>query len=133
MIKLILVFLVIYISFMAVAISYAKAFRVKNQVINIVEQYQYSGRDDQRTIGIIDDYLKNVPYNYGTNDSVRDHCSKQSNSYFTQYGACIIDKSSVGDTRKYYKVITYIAISFPFFNIHMVVPISGETKVIHIN
>ena len=40
MIKLGLVFLVVYVSFMAVAINYAKAFRVKNQIINIIEQYQ---------------------------------------------------------------------------------------------
>ena len=35
MIKLALIFIIIYVSFMAVAINYAKAFRVKNQVINI--------------------------------------------------------------------------------------------------
>ena len=40
MIKLVLIFIVIYVSFMAVAINYAKAFRVKNEVINIIEQIQ---------------------------------------------------------------------------------------------
>ena len=44
--KLLFVFIVIFVSFMAVTISYAKAFRVKNQVINIVEQNQYSGTGD---------------------------------------------------------------------------------------
>ena len=41
MIKLVLVFIVIYITFMAVAIDYAKVFRVKNNVINILEQNQF--------------------------------------------------------------------------------------------
>ena len=50
-INLLLVFIVIFISFMAVTISYAKAFRVKNQVINIVEQNRYSGTGDSYVEG----------------------------------------------------------------------------------
>ena len=46
MLKLVIVFIVVYISFMAVAINYAKAFRVKNNVINILEQHQFSIDDD---------------------------------------------------------------------------------------
>ena len=38
MIKLIIVFLVLYIIFVAVALNYAKAFRVKNKVLDIIEQ-----------------------------------------------------------------------------------------------
>ena len=34
-IQLILLFLAIYIAFIAVALNYAKAFRVKNQIINM--------------------------------------------------------------------------------------------------
>ena len=37
MIKLIIVFLVLYIIFVAVALNYAKAFRVKNKVLDIIE------------------------------------------------------------------------------------------------
>ena len=38
MIKLILVFLAVYIIFMGAALNYAKAFRVKNKVMDIIEQ-----------------------------------------------------------------------------------------------
>ena len=38
MIKLLLVFLAVYTIFIAIAINYAKAFRVKNKVLNIIEQ-----------------------------------------------------------------------------------------------
>ena len=34
-IKLIIIFIVLYVSFMAVAMQYAKTFRVKNLIINL--------------------------------------------------------------------------------------------------
>ena len=37
-IKLMLIFLMLYVSFMCVALSYARAFRVKNRIINIIKQ-----------------------------------------------------------------------------------------------
>ena len=130
MIKLLLIFIVLYVSFMAVAVNYAKAFRVKNQVINIIEQYQYDGTDkDHLVIEKIDDYLGSVAYAYGNNNSVINNC-KSYGVEPTGNGVCIVP---VGDEdSRYYKVITYIAIDFPFFNISMVIPIKGETKIIHI-
>lgn len=139
MLKIALIFIIIYISFMAVAINYAKAFRVKNQVINIVEQHQYSEQNSALIVKeYIDPYLKNVGYSYGGEAALREHCNSYENSsglknVFTSYGACIVPeggstKSNVG---RYYKVITYIYIELPFFDINMTVPISGETKIIH--
>lgn len=40
MIRLLLVFIVVYVSFSAVSLNYAKAFRVKNKVIDFIEQNQ---------------------------------------------------------------------------------------------
>ena len=138
MLKLALVFLVIYVSFMAVAINYAKAFRVKNQIINIIEQYQYTGEKNGTAIDKINEYLVSVPYNFGSNDGVKQTCENiagTGNDYtFTDRGACIIPKGAIGNfgnSSRYYKVVTFIDIDFNFFNIHMTIPISGETKVIY--
>ena len=144
MLKLAIIFIVIYISFMAVTINYAKAFRVKNQVINIVEQYQFTGRNDQETIDKIDDYLKGVPYNFSGDNSLEEKCQEiagptkvESGDYtYTANGACIIGNGALGEfgnSSRYYKVVTFINIDFSFFNIKMNIPISGETKVIYIN
>lgn len=128
MIKLALIFIIIYISFMAIAINYAKAFRVKNGVINLIEQYQYSGSPTDLVIGEIDEYLRKVGYNYGDSVPLRKDCVDDEGGYFTNRGACIVNKSS--GVKRYYKVITYIYIEMPFFQITMTIPISGETKII---
>lgn len=134
MIKLVLVFIVIYVAFMAVAVNYAKAFRVKNNVINILEQSQYQLGDD---ISEIDSYLSGVPYNLNGNTDVSSKCgsgtefgSKNGNSVLTMNGVCITQLGDVSNNKIYYRVTSYISIEFPFFNIFMTLPISGETKVI---
>ena len=42
MIKLLIVFIVIYVSFTAIALNYAKAFKVKNKVIQYIEDNEIS-------------------------------------------------------------------------------------------
>ncbi|MGN1267896.1 MAG: hypothetical protein ACI4U0_00090 [Candidatus Aphodocola sp.] len=126
MIKIILVFIVIFVTFMAAAVTYAKAFRVKNNVINILEQNQSSDKNLDDVINQVDVYLASVPYNENNETTIRD-CSKAGGK-FTDYGVCIVPQ---GDSNfRYYKVITYISVSLPFFHIDLTMPISGETKTI---
>lgn len=127
-IKLLLVFIVVYVSFMAVAINYAKAFRVKNQVINIVEQYQYIGSSDIDVIEKIEKFLVKVPYTISGIDCGND---VNNESIKNVEGVCIEPMISMPSTEQYYKITTYIKIDFPFFGIKLVIPISGETKMIY--
>ena len=135
---------------MGVAINYAKVFRVKNNVINILEQHQFS-MDDSATATIlenVDNYLEGVPYNINGNTSAAENCASSigrsgmlgfdrnvvsnASSYavLTQRGVCI---TQLGDDDKpYYKVTAYISIAFPFFDLYFTFPISGETKIISI-
>lgn len=122
MLKLAITFLIIYVSFMAVAVNYAKAFRVKNQIINILEQNQYSGQNDDATKNIIFGYLSDVHYNVGSVE-----CS--SDRSLDAYGICIEGHDN-NQGSSYYRVTTYISIDFPFFGIKMILPIRGETKTI---
>ena len=130
-IKLLLVFIIVYVSFMAVAINYAKSFRVKNRVINILEQNQYdidNGADEFVITGIIEPELKSFAYDHSGSEKVENDCKSFANSRKTPRGVCIVPLGN--DSARYYRVITYIAIDFPFFGIELVIPISGETKII---
>jgi len=143
MLKLALVFFVIYVCFMGIAINYAKAFRVKNQVINIIEQYQYTGTtsaEDTKALTAINTYLDSVPYDFSSNNNVKQKCEDIASKTGSDYkfaeskGACIIPMGTagpMGSSSRYYKVVTFINIDFNFFNIHMTIPISGETKAIY--
>ena len=123
MVKLTLVFIIIYVSFMAVAINYAKAFRVKNRIINILEQNQYV-KGDSGTHNKIDAYLRSVSYNYpGVG---KDDCHGE----YLERGVCI-ESNSDDNTSAYYTITTYICIKdFPFLDINLALPVRGETKTI---
>lgn len=133
MIKLILIFLTVYISFMAVALNYAKAFRVKNQIINIIEQYE--GYYETRGTGvnvkeIVSNYVQQMNYyvlvdeQYATESNNFKECSGN--------GYCISTIKTNAGT--YYIVETYVKLEMPFklpfTNIAVTIPIRGETKVI---
>lgn len=114
MFKIIIIFIVAYVSFMTIAVNYAKTFRVKNGVINILEQYQYNDGDDTSKL---DEYLSSMAYNV-QNVQVDDHCDGD----FIADGVCV---NSMGD---YYVVTVYSIVAFPFFDFTFVIPISGETE-----
>ena len=120
--KFLLIFIVFYMSFMAVAMNFARAFRIKNQVINIIEQNQYMGSVDSGVRTDIDTYLESVSY------FVKDVAC---DGDLTERGVCITTLGEVENP--YYKVTTYIKVEFPFLKINLVVPVSGETKIIHVS
>lgn len=126
MLRILIIFIVLYIVFMCFAVSYAKTFRLKNKVIDILEQ---QGSGDSGVINDIDEYLASNAYNFpGTNHSqVYNHCPNASEN-LTSKGACIVPKDS-GNNR-YYQVYLYIVYYFPFFHWEVVMPVGGETEVI---
>lgn len=123
---LFLFFFVIYVTFIGVALQFAKIYRVKNYVINTLEQSQFTV-GDENVFSKLDTYLDGVPYNT-SNDIAKDNCTDDG---IVHHGVCIIPE---GDSdNPYYKVIVFFVAEFPFFDINMTIPASGETKVIKIN
>lgn len=131
-IKLMLIFLAIYIAFIAVALNYAKAFRVKNKIIDIIEQNEgldsYIDTKEGSVIGDINSYLNTVSY-YVNLANIKNNNTENINCY--DRGYCIEETTAPvtdGITSKYYKVTTYININFPFFKLNFNIPITGETR-----
>lgn len=135
MIKLMLIFLTIYIAFIAVALNYAKAFRVKNKIIDIIEQNEgissYDDVSDKSVIGSINTYLNSVSYYVSLDNITASNDNNNNNLHCYTNGYCIEETSSDendGRISKYYKVTTYININFPFFGLDFRIPITGETR-----
>lgn len=125
MIKIILIFLGLYIVFMALALNYAKAFRVKNQIINYIEQYE----GYEKAEGAIKEYITQVSY-YVPITALPASSTTERACY--DIGYCITPKFTSDDSgnRTYYLVETYIRLEFPFFNLNITIPIRGETRVV---
>lgn len=128
MIYVLLVFLAVYITFVAVAFNYARAFRVKNKIIDIIEQNEgissYADVSSNSTLGQIDTYLNQVQYNIADID--KNDCSESEYQYINSRGYCI---GSIGSNdAKYYKIKTFIKLEIPFLNLGFTIPVKGETR-----
>lgn len=139
--RIMLTFFVVFICFMTASITISKVFRIKNNVINILE------RSDPKklsktggTIENIDVYLQKSSYSYANVDNVKNDCIKQ-NGTLTGNGVCIVsyingsgESNSIENAVSvYYRVIAYVVVDFPLFHLGTVIPISGESKVIYLD
>ena len=102
LLQIVLVFLTVYIGFMAIVINYGKVFRYKNAIINRIEQNE--GYADCEAIDLMVKelgYLNDYEISYTT----------------TSRGAI-------------YKVKVYIVFSLPLVKTEVKIPVKGETRLI---
>ena len=135
----VVLFIVLFSGYLAVSINYTKAFKVKNQIINLIEQNEgfrtssfgniASVSNDQlsnsdRTEDNIYYYIKDIGYATTSIDS--DKCS----GYGTYYtgGYCVRRVCTANGV--YYKVTSFIKFELPLIWTSFTVPIHGETKMI---
>ncbi len=119
LIKLVMFFVIIYVAFLGIAINYSITFRVKNQIINLIEAYEGIENAEEH----IEDYISSVGYFKTTVGTVEYNNPDCNNGY------CI---SAVETTRgKYYKVTTYVTFDFPVLGRFTNFPVTGETRVIY--
>ena len=128
--KTILIFTFLFAGFIAVAITYNKAYKLKNETINILEKYE--GVNTQ-SLNIINNYLDSSGYvsknkcdadEYGVidlNDSVYELAKSNKTYYY-----CL--KSEVKNNQIFYKIKLFSRFNLPFVGDLFYFRITGETK-----
>lgn len=130
MLKIGVIFFVLYISFMAIALNYAKVFRVKNGVIDLLEKNQYN-MSESETEEKIKAYLSSMSYKLSAanENAVQNDCSAEKKRYID--GGVCIEKMGTNEN-PYYKVTAYIAFDLPLLS-SGIIPVDGETTVMSYN
>lgn len=142
LIGIVITFIAIFSGFLAYSISYTKAFRVKNEIINIIEKNEgftesnidltnvsdATLRDQTSTEARAFRFIKSIGYNHSMFDGASNPCRE---GELQTGGYCLVkycpNKGSEND-RIYYKVTTFISLSIPVINVGIRIPITGETK-----
>ena len=126
------VFIVLYIS----SIAYSKGFKIRNRIIDIIEQ---NGGYTDTAISQIDENLASIGY-----PITKDDCPDRSDRGATNipvksgYSYCVYSYSGTSeDTASktspkgtYYGVLTYIRFNFPIIGGAIKIPLYGETRII---
>jgi hypothetical protein len=129
MIKLFLVFIIVYVGFIAVALNYAKAFKVKNKVVEYLETNEIQSIKTMTAVDFteMEEYFeKDIlgKMNYRVNKS----CPKEYE--YCQNGILIVKvhptESQTNKLGDYYKVSTYFGWSIPFIN--AILAINGSDR-----
>ena len=135
--QIILVFVLLINGYMAYSVNYTRAFRVKNQIINYIEQYE--GAEGKEVQTKIADYTKQMTYNV-SNQQITTYKNNHTDAV-CQNDWCYIphsvNKEEADGTRqgKYYTVTTFVNIDIPVIN-NLIGPgsfleVKGETKTIY--
>ena len=109
LLKIVLVFLVVYIGFMAIILNYGKTFRIKNKLINFIEQSEGLAKVED-----LENEAKRLSYNLssaGSDDWLRVCYYSTAKGY-------------------YYRLSVYIRFNLPLVNNKLLIPITGETRLI---
>lgn len=146
--NLIIIFTIILLSFFIGSLSYSKAYKVKNRIINEIE---LDGGFNDDTAIMIDNYITDVGYRAESDVNCSDINGAKSIDTKSRYQYCLYkyefkvvsgDKISYvsGDEASYvpedkiskivvyYKAITYMYFDVPIIDGLIKIPISGETK-----
>lgn len=115
-ITFIAIFMIIVSGYLAFTVTYSKAFKVKNKIISLLEQYE--GYNEEVVGAKIDQYMNDIGYNTKINT---DRVSACDNSEIRGRGYCITwhqEEGSVeaGLPKGYYSVVTFVWIDVPIFN-----------------
>ena len=133
MMRLMLVFVFIFVSFTAISLNYAKAFRVKNSVIDFVEQQEimdldmfFNSPNNSSAFEKLDNILKKANYDKecanGNGKLGREAMDGQAYCY----GGIIIEESERIDRTIVYNVYTYAGWNLGALN--MILQLGGQNK-----
>ena len=129
--NIIIVFLVVVLGVLVTSITYTKAFRVKNRIVEVIENYDgdFNNHEDQIRNDITTS-LSNVGYRLkGTSNCRTLNDGSTAYEEGKDYYYCVYRYGT--DRGHYYKVVTYMYLDLPVINEILNIPVYGETKVFY--
>ena len=137
--SIVLTFIVLFSSFLAISINYSRAFSVKNELLSYIERNEGFSTTGDSTINCTDNstqcqiqkYLKKASYNISDSIKCPDiYDDYNGNPTYSQSGGyCIKKTCTSGGT--YYTVTTFVRIELPILWSGFNVPITGQTMNIY--
>lgn len=132
-IKFAIVFVGLFVVMLAIALNYAKAFRLKNAIISYIEANNGLSEVLKEDI---ENYAASVNYyvsSYNTGEVSYDTSLQyfdKFNNACTKRGYCIYRLYNDVNRGAYYRVITFVHVEFPLFGFIVDIPVTGETKIV---
>ena len=129
---IVITFIVLFSSFLAVSINYAKAFKVKNNIVDLIEKNEGMNK---RAVKNIYDYLQTEGYILkGTCKDGYTGFDRDGNVTGSEKSLYCVKKANTASTavdRTYYSVQVFFRLDLPIFGEIFTFRVSGETMSIY--
>lgn len=135
--QLVIIFMLIFVGFLALTINYTKAFKMKNEIVTIIEKYEGISTKAEGSIELINNYLKY--YNYQTMGTCEEGYYGVTNLNSTsvspvsdknKYYYCIRKVNASSSTfhdRVNYEIVTFFKFNLPFVGDLFTFRVNGST------
>lgn len=121
---IVVTFIVLFSSYLAISVNYSKAFHVKNEIVSIIEKYEGFNNASEDAI---DTYIKG--YGYGVRGACETGGQDPSNGKYKYCISCVTKVDSL--TKTYYTVKVFFKLDLPIIGNIFTFPVTGSTKSIH--
>ena len=142
---IVMIFTLLFAAFLALALTYAKAYRVKNEMTAIIEKYEGLTADDSLSgmgsLSIMNNYLKNNGYKdkgtcrdgeYGASDLDTPGLTPASTSSGNRYYYCVsYEKNDYYKCTHIFKIRVFYDFNLPLLGQIRKFAISGQTNEIY--
>lgn len=135
--QLVIIFMLIFVGFLALTINYTKAFKMKNEIVSMIEKYEGISSSEHGSISLINNYLRYYNYHtkgvceegyYGINDLNSSSVSPANGK--NKYYYCV-RKVNASDptfiTRANYEVVTFFQFNLPVIGDFFTFRVNGKT------
>lgn len=132
--SLMMVFISVMIAILIGSISYSKGFKVRNRIIDRIEEYKGFSTTGDVALKIEED-LKNVGYRIVEDVDCADMeynggtVSSLTNNNFNYYNYCVYEYKT--DRGNYYGVTVFIQFDIPLIGNYIKLPVYGETRIMY--
>lgn len=137
-IYIIIIFLLLINGYLAFSVNYTKAFRVKNEIISLIEQHEgYTEKAKEEIRAYLNKTHYTVPDAYITQVKNSDQGFVCETGYCVKVTAVGGENSSTNELYRgsYYSVVTFVNIDIPVLNkmlpFFSIFQVKGETKTIY--
>lgn len=132
--NLVIIFVIVLLAFFIGSLSYSKAFKVKNRIVEEIEKDQGYTSETEKNIA---DWIRGngIGYNVNTGNN-RVDCPNVENGKklpISDYQYCVYEfntcsaKTDRAKCGKYYRVVTYMTFDFPIIDQLIKIPVTSET------
>lgn len=143
---LVIIFVTVVMLLFSSILTYSKAYKIKNRIIEIIEKYEsyesFNSNNENNVTEELNLDLRDAGYNVANPakcDNIKNNLTTGTNAKYKNlsdnkniygYNYCVFEVLDNLNDGQYYVVVTFVEFQFPIIGDVLTFPVYGETKIL---